>query len=255
MISTGDCSNWSKSLQASHIVMKSLEANAALGDRLRQFFGDAGLFLRGLEEYPVANRLVDANRFCRFIDGLRIPLRQTEERACANPWTTSGLRQDEVRNCAVLADLWDRRKYGREAQAFLARFFAQAGSNLPNDDELAMGYAIQTEHCLNGAITDRVDITIETRSSIVGVEVKIFASERESQLSDYKAAIKARARLMGRAKHEVVFLSPYRSRDETVSVPHITWRKLGGIASEADPSTHSGWLISQFGQHCRTLGI
>jgi hypothetical protein len=235
--------------------MNSLETDADIGDRLSQFFGDAGLFLRGLEEHPVANKLVDANRFCRFIDGLRVPLRQTEERACANPWTTAGLRQDEVRNCAVLADLWDRRKYGREAQAFLARFFDQAGSHLPNDDELARGYTIQTEHCLNGTITDRVDITIETRSSIVGVEVKIFALERESQLSDYKAAIKARARLMGRAKHEVVFLSPYRSRDEAVSVPHITWRKLGGIASEADPSTHSGWLISQFGQHCRTLGI
>lgn len=235
--------------------MISFGAEKALGDRLKRFFGDAAPYLHELKRAPVGEALVDADRLSRFIDALRLPLQQAEERACANPWTTSGLRHDEVRNCAVLADLWDRRKYGHEAQAFLARFFAQAGSHLPDNDELACGYVVQTEHCLNGAITDRVDITIETRSSVVGVEVKIFASERDNQLSDYRAAIAARANLMGREKHEVVFLSPYRSRDDTIAVPHITWRKLGDIAGQANSSTHSGWLISQFGQHCRTLGI
>ena len=235
--------------------MIPFEADKAVGDRLSQFFGDAIPYLHALGQVPDIDKLVDSDCLSRFIDALRIPLQHAEESACANPWATSGLRHDEVRNCAVLADLWDRRKYGREAQAFLARFFAQAGGHLPDEHELANGYTVQTEHSLNGAITDRVDITIETRSTVVGVEVKIFASERANQLSDYRAAIEARARLMGRGKHEVVFLSPYRSRDEAVSVPHITWRMLGDIAGQANRATHSGWLIRQFGQHCRMLGI
>ncbi|MGV2497491.1 PD-(D/E)XK nuclease family protein [Pelagerythrobacter aerophilus] len=235
--------------------MKSFKANEAVGDRLSLYFADARPYLHGLRRVPQVDRLIDAESFSRFLEALRVPLRHAEESACANPWTTSCLQNDEVRNCAVLADLWDRRKHGRQAQAFLAGFFAQAGSHLPDDDELANGYTVQTEHCLNGAITDRVDITIETQSSVIGVEVKIFASERDNQLADYRTAIAARARLMGREKHEVVFLSPYRSRDEAIFVPHITWRKLADIAEQANPSTHSGWLISQFGQHCRTLGI
>lgn len=235
--------------------MKLRESDEAIVNRLRQFFTDAGPHLHGLYEHFGADSLVDIKRFHRFIDALRVPLRQAEKSACANPWMTSGLGHDEVRNCAALADLWDRRKYGDEAQAFLSRFFAQAGSHFPTYDELAGGYTVQTECCLNGAVTDRIDILIETRSSIVGVEVKIIASERPRQLSDYQAAIKARARMMGRAKHEIVFLSPYQSKDETVSVPHVTWQMLGDIASEANQLTQSGWLISRFGQHCRTLRV
>lgn len=231
------------------------EADEAIVHRLCQFFSDAGPHLQRLHEHLGSDSLVDTNRFHRFVSALRISLQQTEKSACANPWVSSGLGHDEVRNCAVLADLWDRRKYGNEAQAFLARFFAKAGSNFPTYDELAGGYTVQTEYCLNGAITDRIDIMIETRSSIVGVEVKIFASERARQLSDYQAAIKARARMMGRAKHDIVFLSPYQSKEKTVSVPHITWRMLGDIAGEANQLTQSGWLISRFGQHCRTLRV
>ena len=231
------------------------EADEAIVDRLRQFFTNAGPHLQGLDEHSGSDGRVDTNRLHLFINALRTPLQQAENSACANPWVSSGLGHDEVRNCAVLADLWDRRKYGDEAQAFLARFFAKAGRHFPTYDELAGGYKVQTEYCLNDAITDRIDIMIETRSSIVGVEVKIFASERTRQLSDYQAAIKARARMMGRAKHDIVFLSPYKSKDETVSVPHVTWRMLGDIAAEADQLTHSGWLIGRFGQHCRMLRV
>ena len=235
--------------------MTFFETDNALVDRLSRFFDDAGPFLHGRIERPDKEGLIEAHRFGRFIDALRVPLKLAEDSKCANPWVTSGLRHDEVRNCAVLADLWNRKKYGVEAQAFLARFFVKAGGHLPDYNELLDGYTVQTEHCLNGAITDRVDITIETRLSVVGIEVKIFAAERESQLSDYQVAIKARAGLMGRSKHGVVFLSPYRSKDESVRAPHITWRMLGEIADEADPSTNSGWLIKQFGQHCRMLGV
>ena len=63
---------------------------------------------------------------------------------------------------------------------------------LPDEAELALGYSVQTEHCLNGSGADRVDITVETQDAIVGIELKIFAGEGEAQLARYVAAIEVR---------------------------------------------------------------
>jgi hypothetical protein len=178
---------------------------------------------------------------------------------CQNPWLTAGLGRDEVRVSRVLAALWDRRHYGDEARAFLGRFFAVAGSEFPDSAELARGYRVETEHCINGTTADRVDITIETDVSIIGIEVKVGAIEGHNQLARYAAAIKTRARLMQRANHSVIFLSPYASKEAVFkesdrSAIWVTWQTVAGAASVSDSISYTGWLISQFGIYCRRLG-
>ncbi len=197
---------------------------------------------------------LDADRLALIFAGWREPMAASRAAAFTNPWETAGLGSDEVRISSVLASLWDERKYGDEARAFLARFLSSG--ECVSDDALSLigNYRVQTEHCLNGAIKDRVDITVETKSAIIGIEVKIYASERDEQLPDYVSAIARRAELMRRKHAKVVFLSPYASRNLNHTVPHISWRKLAECAALADATTRSGRLIQQFGEFCRDLG-
>jgi hypothetical protein len=225
-----------------------------LCQRLAHYFEQARPpFCRGAEE-EAPHLQIDRDRFVRFVKQLRAPLNNAEARACTNPWVAAGLGHDELRVCAVLAALWDRRRYGDEARAFLTRIFDRAGTGFPDDAELANGYRVQTEHCLNGTVADRVDITVETSSSIVGIEVKIFAGEGENQLPRYVAAIGSRARLMRRADHHVIFLPPYSPKGESDKISKVTWRTVAEAAAQADQGTHAGWLIGQFGEYCRSLG-
>ena len=222
--------------------------------RLAEFFEQAHPLLPKEPDDATLGHKLDAKRLQRFIEQVRAPLYSAAARVCANPWRTAGLGYDEVRISAALAALWDRRRHGDEARAFLARFLAGASDGLPDEAELAEGYQVQTEHRLNGDGADRVDITVETRSSIVGIEVKIHAGEGENQLSRYVAAIETRARLMRRARHGVIFLSPYSPKGEAGQVATITWRTVGELAAQADQRSYSGWLIGQFGEYCRSLG-
>jgi len=228
--------------------------DSRLHRRLTRFFEQARLPLRRDVADETPDLSIDCERFERFIERLRAPLDSAEARACTNPWRTAGLGCDEVRVSAALATLWDRRRYGDEARLFLARFLARAGSGFPDETELADGYRVQTEHCLNGTIADRVDITVETRSSIVGIEVKIYAGEGENQLSRYVAAIRTRAQLMRRTRHKVIFLSPYPPKGEADEVAKVDWQTVGEVAAQADQGTRAGWLIAQFGEYCRSLG-
>jgi hypothetical protein len=228
--------------------------NDALRQRLDRFFGQARRPLGSAARKQAVAQKPDGERFGRFITQLRDPLDRAGAAACANPWLIAGLGHDEVRVSFVLAALWDRNQYGNEGRAFLSRFLARAGGGFPGEAELAEGYKVQTEHCLNGAVADRVDITVETRSSITGIEVKIYAGEGENQLARYAAAIATRARLTRRGAHRVIFLSPYTPQGGADGIGVVTWRAVAETAAQANRSSHAGWLISQFGEYCRSLG-
>ncbi len=228
--------------------------NSGLHDRLALFFEQALPLLFSEAEEEAADLQIDRDRFVRFIQQLRAPLNKAEARACSNPWLTAGLGNDEVRVSAALGALWDRRQYGDEARGFLIRFFARAGTGFPDEMELADGYRVKNDHCLIVDVSDLVDITLETLSSFVGIEVKIYAGEGEDQLARYVAAIRSRARLMRRAKHKVIFLAPYSPKGAAEKVSYVTWRTVAEAAAQVDERTHAGWLIGQFGEYCRSLG-
>jgi PD-(D/E)XK nuclease superfamily len=200
-----------------------------LDQRLAHFFEQARPYFHRQSDEELPEPYVDFERLACFLGRLRVPLDSAEAGACSNPWLTAGLGHDEVRISGVLAALWDRRLHGDEGRAFLARFLHGDGAN-------------------------RVDITIETRSSIVGVEVKIYAAEGENQLPRYAKAIETRARLIQRSTHKVIFLSPYAPKEAGDVIASITWQTVAELAAQAAPATHSGWLIGQFGKFCRTLG-
>lgn len=225
-----------------------------LRQRLETFFEQAHHSLCiELQKSALAPKL-DGEKFGHFIGKLRDGLERAASEACSNPWLTAGLGHDEVRVSSVLAALWDRNQYGNEGRAFLARFLARAGSGFPDEAELADGYKVQTEHCLNGAVADRVDITVETSTSIVGIEVKIYAGEGENQLPRYAAAIATRARLTRREVHRIIFLSPYAPGGGANGIGVVTWRAVAEAAAQANRSSPAGWLISQFGEYCCSLG-
>jgi PD-(D/E)XK nuclease superfamily len=228
--------------------------DSGLFQRLELFFDQARDTLRIVSKEGAADDQIDIDKLDRMIKKLRAPLEIAESRTCSNPWLAAGLGHDELRVSTVLATLWDRRQYGDDARTFLAGFLASAGCEYPDEAELSDGYQVQTEHCLNGSIADRIDITVETRSSIVGIEVKIYAGEGQNQLSRYVSAIEARARLTRRKAHNVIFLSPYPPKEESAKVAKVTWRVVSEIAARADQSTHAGWLIGQFGKFCHSLG-
>lgn len=225
-----------------------------LFQRLEHFFDQARHPLRFESNVGATGDQIDIDKLDHFIEQLRAPLKTAESQTCSNPWLAAGLGHDELRVSAVLATLWDRRQYGDDARAFLAGFLARAGCEYPDEAELSDGYQVQTEHCLNGSSADRIDITVETRSSIVGIEVKIYAGEGQNQLSRYVSAINTRARLTRRKAHKVIFLSAYPPKGESAKVTKVTWRAVSEIAARADQSSHAGWLIGQFGNFCHSLG-
>ncbi|MCV0386103.1 MAG: PD-(D/E)XK nuclease family protein [Nitrobacter sp.] len=230
-----------------------LDGDGNLYTALSQFFASVA-DNRLWEEQETGHRSLPTADLAVFFEMVREPLHDVRATTFTNPWVVAGLGHDEVRICSVLASLWDINRYGTEAVSFLARFLDASTEKRGFAVDLNEGYRIQLEHCLNGAVKDRVDITIETRTAIIGIEVKVYASERDNQLFDYSEAITRRAELMRRKHHQIVFLSPYSSRNTDHDVPHISWRQLSDLAAMSDHTNRSGWLINQFGEFCRKLG-
>jgi hypothetical protein len=221
--------------------------------RLADFFRCASPLIREIgkpRRWPIT-----APHLATVLGQMHAPLERIRSAASANIWITAGLRTDEVRICAVLAKLWDWHHYGSEGRLFLLRCLTVLGpERAPDICELGRGYRIQTEHCLNGLLADRVDITIETDRSVVGVEVKIYAGEGNQQLARYVKSIALRAELIRRSNPQVIFLSPRGPSNQYKSGRWLTWRQVADAAALANPATSAGFQIHAFGQFCRNLG-
>lgn len=176
--------------------------------------------------------------------------------AMINPWGVAGIGRKEVRNSAVLATLWSPQQCGAQGRAFLDAFCRRIDDPaglLPTSEELAGGYVVRTEHCPVGAVSERVDVTIEGRSFVLGIEVKIDAAEGPEQLRRYIGSVKRWARQRGGKKTAVVFLAPYRPSQQNVL--HATWRDVTNAGRDClrvhagAPTTHS-FLLETFVRHC-----
>lgn len=226
-----------------------------LADRLNGYFAQALPLIRAAQASQPRPRSVPAARLAAIFSQARDPLERLQGATCSNVWSTAGLGADEVRICSVLAKLWDWHHYGHEGRNFLARCLTILGAErAPSDDELRQGYRVQTEHCPNGDHADRVDITVETDRSIIGIEVKIHAGEGKRQLARYIETISQRAQLMRRRNPQVVLLSPRRPADLQSSASWLTWRQVADAADIADAASTAGMLIREFGTFCRRLG-
>ncbi len=206
-------------------------------------------------------RSCDPHRLSDALKQLRPLFDEERRRFTANPWAMAGVGRYEVRNCAVLAQLWDKRITGTLASAFLALVIERirgSSSALPTSEELAAHYLVRTEHCPTGMQSDRVDITIEGEKFLIGIEAKVDADVRENQLEDYRAVIAARAARLGidGKKHCVVYLTTDGRRASGVG--SISWRDIAAAARQCvteteDPNSKQSWLIECFADHLERL--
>lgn len=166
-----------------------------------------------------------------------------------NPWTAAGLRQDEVRNAAVLAALLSPHQTGDLALLFLGAFLKRIGLDQPDLSVLQRGYRVRTEDCPLGQASERVDLTIEGSGFMLGIEVKINAGEGLNQFDRYIATITSRARLAELKSCHVIVLA--RTRITKAGITPATWADIASAAySVAQGGTsHNHHLLRAFAAH------
>lgn len=140
-----------------------------------------------------------------FLDAVRAPL--AEVRAIGNPWVVAGLRDDELRNSAVLAWFLDPRGTHGLGDGVLRAVLAHAARTVALPPHPSPGCRVAVEDCPDGELHSRVDITIDDPGRFfLGIEVKIKAGEQPRQVERY--ARLARERACDGRPWAVVFLTP-----------------------------------------------
>jgi hypothetical protein len=199
----------------------------------------------------------DPVRFTNAMTAIAVPLRLARDAGVlADPWMLAGLKRREVANAGVLAGLWSPTLGGKIAIDFLSAFFERlrpraGGAALPDGVVLSTGYLVRTEDRPMGNEADRIDITIEGKNFLVGIEVKIDAGLQPDQLARYQTAICARASGQGK-QATVVFLS--RRQTSHAGVINARWddvavtgRAVASQRSAARDINHH--LIERFAAH------
>lgn len=209
---------------------------------------------------PPIGLSLDAGRFSAILPDLSAALRRSPLAGRSiNPWTVSGAKRREVRNAGILAALWSPSQSGKTAEAFLSGFLARCDDLkpgvLPGREELAEGYRLRVEHCPGADASDRVDLVIETKRHVVGVEVKIDAVEGPEQLTRYVAAIARSAGLLGK-QPVVILLAPFTpSRADVVAATWSTVRSaaLASLPRRREDYDFAHHLVAHFARHVRNF--
>jgi hypothetical protein len=208
---------------------------------------------------PTPLRRVDPTRLGEVLRQLREPLeRQRAEGRALNVWSVAGLKRDEVRNTAVLAELLRHERLGDVARAFLAAIVERARAGVPEFPVIDPfgAYRVSTEVCPLGQRNTRVDLVIETDAHLLGIEVKIGAVEGLDQLARYAAALSDRAAQDGKMA-ALVYLSGWPPAVLPEHAAHITWRDVHQAARQTArqhrTSTRASWLLTDFADHIAAL--
>lgn len=203
---------------------------------------------------------VDPLALLEFLNRVRTPLEaRRAQGGLLNPWTIAGVRRKEVVNSAILATFWSPQACGDLARQFLSAFCRRIDDpegKLPTGEELAQPYAIRTEHCPVGQASERVDITIEGTTFVLGIEIKIDAMEGVEQLPRYVASINQWSEQRGK-RPCVVFLAPFKTVEP--GVLQAGWSDVAAaakkvlVAQGSAPSSHR-FLLESFIRHSRKFG-
>jgi hypothetical protein len=174
-----------------------------------------------------------------------------------NPWVMAGLRRNEVRNAAVLASFLSPSICGHLAVDFLDAILEPLRSNpaIPGRADLDAGYNVRTEHYVSGNDRDRVDLTIEGSSFVLGIEVKIDAPEGRLQLERYVETVGRWGQRRCKSA-AVIFLAPFPPSKPDVS--NIDWRSIVAASRRATATaktdlTETQRLLRLFARHLATF--
>ncbi|MEA1071724.1 PD-(D/E)XK nuclease family protein [Sphingomonas sp. LY160] len=226
---------------------------------LEQFFHRFAA-VRPRHQVRLKTRGPDLSRLRRFIEDAAAPLENLRATGSnINPWAVAGLKRTEVRNAAVLASLLSPRLCGEQAVTLLDNFcrrLPDPAGILPSTTELRAGYSVRTEHCPVGERTERVDLTIEGRTFVLGIEVKIDANEGVEQLRRYIATLSRWGRQRGK-RSVVVFLAPYPPSEPGVVA--ADWRDVAAAGRSIVPRLKPGanyhsHLLDGFVRHIANFG-
>jgi hypothetical protein len=240
----------------------------SLFDRLARFF-EQSHSLASLRAIPdlgapeIPKRDLDVEQLARTLDCLSVPLAQARSAgAFLNVWAVAGLKRDEVRNAAVLAALFNPNAYPETGPDFLWAFLERArdsrGGWLPDEAELRAGYTVRTEDYPLGQTESRVDLSIEGRTFLLIIEVKIDAGEGHEQLRRYDYVLREKASRLGK-RPVLVYLSPRRCKIPPSEMVHATWadvvfaaRRVGRASKSSDQSLIS-YLLLHFASHAQAF--
>lgn len=194
-----------------------------------------------------------------FLTAAQDRIEAREDRFRHNPWRMAGIGRYEVRNSAVLGNLFDRAVSPVAGPSFLAHFLdivrlANNATNLPAIVATSE-YRIFIEHCPTGRQTERVDLTIEGEHFLIGIEIKIDAGEGPNQLDRYLEVIRERAALRNHTSWHVIYLSP-RPSGRKGDVLESSWAHIGRAAEQTGrelegSNFRAAWLLHCFADHVR----
>ena len=213
---------------------------------------------RSVQTKPIEPTGQDWSGIHAMLTSLSAPLQAARtEGGMMNPWALAGIGRREVRNAAVLAGLWRPAGGGDTAVAFLDAFLRRIeqreGIALPTREQLEQGYSVEVENCPLGATSERIDLTIECKPFMIGIEVKIEAGLGERQLERYRDAIRTRAEL-ARQTPVILFLSPYATREE--GIVNTSWHDVAAAARSlrsGEAPSFNQQLIERFAAHVSTF--
>lgn len=231
--------------------------------RLAAFFEGArnlGLGQKGSrDDFAERARRPDAQRLGQMFNLLSPLIEARRGRFRYNPWQMSGLGRYEVRNSAVLGQLFDQSISPVAGPLFLARYLqlvskANGDTPLPAREAL-VDYRIGIEHCPLGHQSERVDLTVEGANFVIGIEIKIDAGEGPEQLERYIRVIEERAGSRNCPCHPIIFLSP-RPSGRGGDVLESSWRHVSlaarDVANEIQADNpRAAWLLACFAEHVR----
>jgi hypothetical protein len=168
-----------------------------------------------------------------------------------NVWKTVGLKQDEVKNTAILKWLLDNSGSHGQKNLVLLEFLKL----LPNkfQEYYPNQYLTLAESCPLGERENRIDIEINAEDFLLFIEIKINATEGEQQLQRYAEIAQRKAGLRDWA---VVYLTRHGNLPETYQSENfigLSWRSIAHMLSkyvnnQPNP-TKTTWLIQQFADH------
>lgn len=222
----------------------------SLAERLTQFFD---------ELLPLASDQEERERpspthpdLLRFFSLVQSPLDALiDGGGLLNLWEIVGLRYHEVRTASALAGLWRNDFGGKVSRDFLAGYLERVVKDENWPEELRGGYSVYTEVNPLGDLSDRVDLVIETKRYLIGIEVKIRAGLGEKQLERYAETLKARAAHTLKTPL-LVLLAPFSApNSNALSSSWADVKSAAIIASKTrrEQRTLAHSLVAQFGNY------
>ena len=210
-----------------------------------------------------ATLLVSRPRLSRFVRTFRTAFGKLQGGGrWIDVWDVAGLRNNELRNAAVLAWLFNPRESHGQGSRVLAAFLdllqSRYGPRFPLRHADLAAYSVATESYPLGNVENRVDVLIDATRFVAVIEVKIDAPEGERQIERYLEMARAKAAAAGRHTYCVNYLSTSLRRHRNSHIVFATWddvaQAITRVVGHDASSELASQVLMQFANHVQWFG-